>query len=193
MSKPNSAAQAQSQRVAAFDLAKWGESLRAAAFNVESGAKRLLDLALEARGLVEPDTAREKFADAFAAAIVATHHVTDEEARASKSLKNRVSDAMAVFKCEALPASLPNNLQRAADAVRKANPKPRAPRQPVAPKVQASDVNPLALLQAALEALRSQCKDNATALELVGELVDLSSDLAECLAAEATDLEEKAA
>lgn len=191
MAQSKTARNAQSA-VAKFDLAAWSEALAAAALNVESGAKQLLDLALAARGKVEADTAREKFGDAFAAAMAKTHNVTDEEARASKSFKNRVSDAMAVFKCENLPASLPSNLQRAADAVRKANPSSRKPRaggaaarsEPVAGEPRA-----LAMLENALNVLKAQCGGNATALSLIGELVDLTADLAEVLAAEAGDSE----
>lgn len=175
--------------VAKFDLAAWSADLAAAALNVESGAKQLLDLALAARGKVEPDTAREKFGDAFASAMAKTHNVTDEEARASKSFKNRVSDAMAVFKCETLPASLPSNLQRAADAVRKANPSKRKPRAGGKPPKEDNvvSVGPLGMLELALAQLKVKCGDNAAALEIVGELVDLAADLADALATEAAD------
>lgn len=178
--------------VAKFDIAQWSADLAAAALNVESGAKQLLDLALAARGKVEPDTAREKFGDAFASAMAKTHNVTDEEARASKSFKNRVSDAMAVFKCETLPASLPSNLQRAADAVRKANPSSRKPRAGgEAPKEDnVVSVGPLGMLELALAQLKIKCGDNATALEIVAELTDLASDLADVLAAETADSDE---
>lgn len=188
MAKSNTARNAQSA-VAKFDLAAWSEALAAAALNVESGAKQLLDLALAARGKVEPDTAREKFGDAFASAMAKTHNVTDEEARASKSFKNRVSDAMAVFKCETLPASLPSNLQRAADAVRKANPSKRKPRAGGKPPKEDNvvSVGPLGMLELALAQLKIKCGDNAAALEIVGELVDLAADLADALAADAAD------
>ena len=49
MAKSKSARIAQSA-VAKFDLAAWSADLAAAALNVESGAKQLLDLALTARG-----------------------------------------------------------------------------------------------------------------------------------------------
>ncbi len=188
MSKSKTARNTQSA-VAKFDLAAWSADLAAAALNVESGAKQLLDLALAARGKVEADTAREKFGDAFAAAMAKTHNVTDEEARASKSFKNRVSDAMAVFKCETLPASLPSNLQRAADAVRKANPPGRKPRAGgKAPKEDnVVSAGPLGMLALALAQLKIKCGDNAAALEIVGELVDLAADLADALAADDAD------
>ena len=188
MAKSKSAHIAQSA-VVKFDLAAWSADLAAAALNVESGAKQLLDLALAARGKVEPDTAREKFGDAFASAMAKTHNVTDEEARASKSFKNRVSDAMAVFKCETLPASLPSNLQRAADAVRKANPSKRKPRAGGKPPKEDNvvSVGPLGMLELALAQLKVKCGDNAAALEIVAELVDLAGDLADALAADAAD------
>jgi hypothetical protein len=192
MSKSNArnAAKTQTAAVTAFNVAQWRTDLTSAATQFASGAKQLLTLAIAARGLVEEDTAREAFKDAFAAALSVTMGVTDEEARSSKSLANRVSDAMAVFKCETLPAILPQNLQQAADTVRKANPnkKARAPRAGGKPEavatVDAKHVNPLALLESALAALKLQAGDNQTALELVGELVDLAQDLAQVLAAE---------
>lgn len=192
MSKAKSATARAAAAVVKFDIAQWSADLAVAALNVESGAKQLLDLALAARGKVEPDTAREKFGDAFAAAMAKTHNVTDEEARASKSFKNRVSDAMAVFKCEALPASLPGNLQRAADAVRKANPSGRKPRAGgKAPKEDnVVSVGPLGMLDLALAQLKVKCGDNAAALEIVGELVDLAQDLADALGAPIADSEE---
>lgn len=188
MAKSKSARVAQSAAVK-FDLAAWSADLATAALNVESGAKQLLDLALAARGKVEPDTAREKFGDAFASAMAKTHNVTDEEARASKSFKNRVSDAMAVFKCETLPASLPNNLQRAADAVRKANPSKRKPRAGGKPPKEDNvvSVGPLGMLELALAQLKVKCGDNAAALAIVAELVDLAGDLADALAADAEE------
>lgn len=200
MSKSNArnAAKTQAAAVQSFNVAQWRTDLTAAATQFASGAKQLLTLAIAARGLVEEDTAREAFKDAFAAALSVTMGVTDEEARSSKSLANRVSDAMAIFKCETLPAILPQNLQQAADTVRKANPnkKARAPRaggnpEAVAASVDAKHVNPLALLESALAALKLQAGSNQTALELVGELVDLAADLAEVLAAQGE--EEKAA
>lgn len=190
MSRSKTARNAQSA-VVEFDIAQWSADLAAAALNVESGAKQLLDLALAARGKVEPDTAREKFGDAFASAMAKTHNVTDEEARASKSFKNRVSDAMAVFKCETLPTSLPGNLQRAADAVRKANPSGRKPRAGgKASKKDVVSVGPLGMLELALAQLKVKCGDNAVALEIVAELVDLTGDLAEALGAPVADSEE---
>lgn len=172
-----------SNAVAAFDIAAWRVDLDAAALNFVSAGKAMLDLMLAARGKVEHDTAREALQHAFGQAYAATYGATFEEAIKTKSVMNRVSDGMAIFKAEKLPDSLPGQLQSAAAACRKANPSSkRKPRQPVAPKVEAKDVKALALLSAALEALRSEAGDNEVALELIGELVDLAGDLADALA-----------
>lgn len=174
---------AKSAAVVAFDIAAWRTDLDAAALNFVSAGKAMLDLMLAARGKVIPDTAREALQHAFGQAYAVTYGVTFEEACKAKSVMNRVSDGMAVFKAETLPASLPGQLQSAAAACRKANPSSkRKPRQPVAPKVEAKDVKALALLSAALEALRAEAGENEAALELIGELVDLAGDLADALA-----------
>lgn len=174
---------AQSAAVVAFNVAAWRTDLDAAALNFVSAGKAMLDLMLAARDKVEHDTAREALQHAFGQAYAATYGVTFEEACKSKSVMNRVSDGMAIFKAKVLPDSLPGQLQSAAAACRKANPSsPRKPRQPSAPKVDAKDVKALALLSAALEALRAEAGENEAALELIGELVDLAGDLAEALA-----------
>lgn len=174
---------AQAAAVAAFDIAAWRVDLDAAALNFVSAGKAMLDLMLAARGKVEHDTAREALQHAFGQAYASTYGVTFEEACKSKSVMNRVSDGMAIFKAKNLPDSLPGQLQSAAAACRKANPSStRRPRQPTAPKVEAKDVKALALLSAALEALRAEAGDNEAALELIGELVDLAGDLADALA-----------
>ena len=185
MARKNSNARTVATTVAAFDIAGWATRLDGAALNFVSAGKAMLDLMLEARGKVEHDTAKEKLQHAFGQAYAATYGVTFEEAVKAKSVQNRVSDGLAVLKAEVLPGSLPGNIQQAAAACRKANPSGRksSPRQPVA-KVAAADVNPLALLEAALEALRKQAADNQPALELIGELVDLAGDLATALAGE---------
>lgn len=189
MTKKSAAAQrAQAAAVAKFDLAGWSNDLRAAALNLESGAKRLLDLALAARGVVELDTAREKFQDAFAAALVETHGVTDEEARKSKSFANRVSDAMAILKAAKLPDSMPNNLQRAADAVRKANRDPNKTRKPraggkVGEKANAVE-KALGMLDNALLQLVAACADNSDAVDMVADLKDMANDLRAALLGE---------
>ena len=198
MTKKSAAAQrAQAAAVAKFDLAGWSNDLRAAALNLESGAKRLLDLALAARGVVELDTAREKFQDAFAAALVETHGVTDEEARKSKSFANRVSDAMAILKAAKLPGSMPNNLQRAADAVRKANRDPNKTRKPRAGGKAAVELSPLQAaflaLEKAMADIVTACDGNDRAVDLMGDLKDLANDLREALLGEGEALQDDAA
>ena len=178
-----------------FDIAAWATKLVAAATAFESGAKQLLTLALEARGKVEEDTAREKFQDAFAAALVATYAITDEEARKSKSCMNRVSDAMAVFKATELPASLPGNLQRAADAVRKAKRQAagqqRTPRQGANPSEGEHDdvpadprVTALGMVHNGLNQLR-HAVDDAGVLNLISDLADLLDAVEEALGVQA--------
>lgn len=191
MSKVKSAAaaqRAQAAAVAKFDLAAWAAELNAAALGFESGAKRLLELALAARGKVEHDTAREKFQDAFAAALAMTHGVTDEEARKSKSFANRVSDAMAILKAAKLPDSMPNNLQRAADAVRKANRDPNKTRAPRAGGKGAEKANAvetaLGMLDNALLQLVTACADNAAAEDVLASMKDFAFDLRQALMGE---------
>lgn len=179
---------AQAAAVAAFDIAAWRTELDAAALSFTSAGKAMLDLMLAARGKVLHDTAREALQHAFGQAYAATYGVTFEEACKAKSVMNRVSDGMAVFKAETLPASLPGQLQSAAAACRKANPSSkRKPRQPVAVKVEAKEVGALALLSAALEALRVEAGENEAALELIGEVVDLVGDIADALASPEQD------
>lgn len=189
MTKKSAAAQrAQSAAVAKFDIAAWAADLNDAALNFESGAKRLLDLALAARGKVELDTAREKFQDAFAAALVEVHGVTDEEARKSKSFANRVSDAMAILKAVKLPGTMPNNLQRAADAVRKENRDPSKTRKPRAggkPEPKADPIETaLGMLDNALLQLVAACADNSDAVDMVADLKDMAADLRQALMGE---------
>ena len=176
--------------VKSFDLAAWSARLDASALQFTSAAHAMLNLMLEGRGLVEPDTAREKLVHAFASAFCAVNPgVTFEAACKAKSVLNRVSDALCVLKAETLPASLPNNLQQAAAAVRKANPSSRKPRQPSGDKAPVGDVDALVALRAAIEQLRSQATDNAPALELIGELADLAEDVASALAGDADVIE----
>ena len=194
MSKVKSAAatqRAQAAAIAKFDLAAWAAELNAAALGFESGAKRLLELALAARGKVEHDTAREKFQDAFAAALVVTHGVTDEEVRKSKSFANRVSDAMTILKAAKLPDSMPNNLQRAADAVRKENRDPSKTRKPRAPRAggkgaeKANAVETaLGMLDNALLQLVTACADNADAEDVLASMKDFAFDLRRALLGE---------
>ena len=186
--KSAAAKRVQSAAVAKFDLAAWAAELNAAALGFESGAKRLLELALAARGKVEHDTAREKFQDAFAAALVVTHGVTDEEARKSKSFANRVSDAMAILKAAKLPGTMPNNLQRAADAVRKENRDPNKTRKPRAGGKAAPEADPiqtaLDMLDNALLQLVTACADNAAAEDVLASMKDFAFDLRQALLGE---------
>lgn len=191
--KASKNAQAVNTSVAQFSIEAWRTRLDSAALTFVSAGKAMLDLMLEARGKVELDTGREALQHAFGQAYAATYNVPFEDALKAKSVQNRVSDGMAVLKAEILPGSLPGNIQQAADACRKANPKAgRAPRQPKAPaaKVDAKDVNPLALLNAALEALRSQAGDNSVCLSLISDMVDLAQDLANELQAQANEASE---
>lgn len=184
-----SSARNNSQTVAAFSIEAWRANLDSAALAFVSSGHRMLGLMLEARGKIELDTGREALQHAFGQAYAATYNVTFEEALKAKSVMNRVSDGMAVLKADKLPDSLPGNIQQAADACRKANPKAgRKPRQPVAKPatVEAKDVNPLALLEAALEALREQASDNSVALSLISDMVDMAQELSDELAAQAS-------
>lgn len=198
MTKKSAAAQrAQSAAVAKFDLAAWAAELNAAALGFESGAKRLLELALAARGKVEHDTAREKFQDAFAAALAVTHGVTNEEARKSKSFANRVSDAMAILKAAKLPGTMPNNLQRAADAVRKENRDPNKTRKPRAggkPEPKADPIETaLGMLDNALLQLVTACADNPAAEDVLASMKDFAFDLRQALLSEDEALQDDAA
>lgn len=178
--------QAQHAAVSKFQIEAWRTALDASALQGISAGKAMLDLMLEARGKVDEDVAREALSFAFGQAYATTYDVPFAEAVKAKSVMNRVSDGMAILKAVELPASLPGNIQRAADACRKANREAgRSPRQPKAPTVAAKDVNSLALLKAALEALRQEAEGNAVALSLVADLVDMATELADVLAAEA--------
>lgn len=187
MSKSTRKTVATATAVVKFDIQAWREAVNESALVYTTAGVTMLNLMIEARGKLELDTAREILQGAFGGAYAQTFGVTFDEACKAKTVMNRVSDGMAILKAEKLPESLPGNIQRAADAVRKANPsgKTRKPRQPVAPKVDAGDVNPLALLQAALEALRKQVGDNEDALELITSMVDDAAELASVLLAEA--------
>ncbi len=168
-----SAAAAQSTTVEQFNVAQWRLDLTAAFSGLASAATRVLHVVLEGRGKVDPDTAREAITEALIAAGMV---------EGSPSLKNRVSEAMAVFKAETLPAELPANLQHAAKAVRAASGIKRAPRQgatTTAPK--AGDPAPLVALSKAIEQIRAMDGLSPRALELVGELADLAGDLADAV------------
>lgn len=103
-----------------FNVTAWRTALTNAAVSEGSSAKKLLDLALAARGVVDLDTAREAFSDAYAASWAALHaDVALEAAKVLPGVRNRVSEAMAVLKAVELPSPMPANLSRAADACRK--------------------------------------------------------------------------
>lgn len=186
-----------------FSVTEWRNTLDTNALQMASAGKQVLDAVLEGRGKVEPDTAREAIWYAFANAHAVASGLTFEEATKCKSVANRVSDAMCIFKCEELPASMPNHLQGAAKACRVANAKPRVPRQPVAkasndPKsvVDSEDLDTgnssslsakdqtLSILENALKALRSQCGKNQEAKSLVDELLELAESLSAVLSHE---------
>lgn len=194
----------QARQLAAFAVTEWRVSLEVCAVDVVGASKRMLDLMLAARGKVEFDTAKEAVSHAFAKAYAHTAGISFEDALKAKSVRNRVSDALAVFKAVELPALMPANLQHAASECRKANPgKPRAPRTPSGSTaggeeglglvdageqedIQAANLpvakpSALDLLAAALEALRNECGDNADALDVVADMADLLNTLSEAL------------
>lgn len=195
----------QARQLAAFPVTEWRTNVEACAADVVNASKRMLDLMLSARGKVEFDTAKEAVSHAFATAYAAASGMSFEDALKAKSVRNRVSDALAVFKAVELPALMPANLQHAAAECRKVNPgKPRAPRTPSGstagdepglglsddgensetnnesstPKAKQSATE---LLAAALEALRNECGDNSDALEIVADMSDLLNSLSEAL------------
>jgi len=179
-------------------VSAWRLALTEAAIVEGSSAKQLLNLALAARGLVEVDTAREAFQDAYAAAYVkASPEVTDEQARILPTVRNRVSEAMAVFKAAVLPDPMPNNLSRAADACRKLNAKPKPEildqedggdgqedgeglGQGVGSKAKPED-EALTVVFLALESLQRQAVNNKPALEALSAMLDLAQALSEAL------------
>lgn len=185
--------------VTKFNIAEWRSDLCAAALAFDSAAKTLLGLAIAARGKVDADVAKEAFQEAFGAAFAATRGVTFEEALKAKTVQNRVSDALAVFKAEKLPGSMPDQLQAAAKACRQANPK--ASRQPraggKAPKQDADPVTvALAMIRNGVEQLRHAVGDSAEGLELVASLADLLEETADALGEPVTvegEIEEQAA
>lgn len=182
-----SQARALSQSVVKFSIAEWREELCAAALQFDGAAVRLLKLALSARGKVDNDVAKEAFQQAFGGAFASTRGVTFEEAVKSKTVQNRVSDALAVFKAKNLPGSMPDQLQAAAKACREANPKPRrAPRAGGKPEKDPITVA-LEMTHNGLEQLRHAVGDDAEALAAIAGLTDLLASLENALTGEATD------
>jgi hypothetical protein len=162
-----------------FNVPAWREELVGAACQMITGATAMLRLVVSARGLVEADTVRESLQDAFAQAYCATNDgIEYEAALKAPSVRNRVSEGMAVFNCEELPADMQNNIQHAASACRAAKAGKRAPKTPKAPAQEGTPASPLALLQLAIDGLTKQAGDNATLLSLLGDLKDLAHDIA---------------
>lgn len=182
-----SQARNQAQAISKFSVVEWREELCAAALQFDGAAGRLLKLALSARGKVDNDVAKEAFQEAFGGSFAATRGVTYEEAIKSKTVQNRVSDALAVFKAEKLPGSMPDQLQAAAKACREANPKAkRAPRAGGKPEKDALTVA-LEMTHNGLEQLRHAVGDDAEALAAVASLTDLLASLEEALTGASTD------
>lgn len=176
-----------------IDMAELRAGLVASALQMVSGATAMLGLVVKARGLVDPDTMREALQDAFGQAYVANNPgVEYESALKTSTVRNRVSEGMAVFNAETLPDDMPNNIQHAAAAVRKAKAKPRPPKTPDGEtgkgKAEGIKASPLALLQLAIDGLLGQAGDNATLLSLLGDLKDLAADIAGELSAPTGDI-----
>ena len=182
-------------KAAKFSVAEWRGNVEAAALDYATAGVRLLALILEARkAKVDPDAARETVHHAFAAAYASLNGLEFEAALKAPSVRNRVSEAMAVFNCEELPDSLPNNIQHAASACRAAKrgarqtTGPKADKPAKAAKAEGIKASPLALLQLALDGLKAECGENRAALELVAELQDLAADLVQAMKGEAGDV-----
>lgn len=182
-----------------FSIAEWRNDLCSAALDFDSAGMRLLALAIAARNIVDPDVAREAFQEAFGRAFAATRKLSFEEALKAKTVQNRVSDAMAVFKAEHLPNSMPDQLQAAAKACRQANPTARrTPRAGGNGQEQAADpvAVALAMIRNGVEQLRHAVGDSAEGLELVASLADLLEETADALGEPVTiegEAEERAA
>lgn len=173
-------------KAAQFSVAEWRSNVETAALDYATAGVRLLALILEARkAKVDPEAARETVHHAFAAAYASLNKIDFEAALKAPSVRNRVSEAMAVFNCEELPDSLPNNIQHAASACRAAK---RGARQTTGPKAdkpakaEGIKASPMALLQLAIDGLKVEAGDNEEALDLLASLVDLAADIAQALA-----------
>lgn len=188
--KPAKAALKAVDPVARFSIQAWRADLITAAKAESSASTKLLELALAARGIVEKDTAREAFQDAYVAAhLLENPDVTDEQARSLASVRNRVSEAMAVFKAVVLPDPMPKNLSRAADACRKMNAKPKVAEEKVAKateeeeqedeflNVAKAEQDPMEVVMAGLEALQRKAVNKPEALAAISAMMDLASDV----------------
>lgn len=191
MAKSSAARNAQAPKtVENFSILEWRASLVAAALSAETAGKSLMLLALAARGKVDKDVAREAFTEAFGQAYASVRGFTFEEASKSPSVRNRVSDAMAIYGCVTLPGAMPDQLQAAAKACREANPK--AARKPraggSASKVEANPVEEgLGQLEGALARLAEACEGNDAAIDALGSLKDFAAALREALLGEDDD------
>lgn len=195
--KPSAVA-AENKALELFSVSKWRTNLDTTAAELTTAGKQVLDLVLAGRDKVELDTAKEAIQHAFANAYALLNGVTFDEACKAKSVQNRVSDALCVFKAKVLPASLPSHLQGAAKACREANAKAKEPangpvsaegeggqegsegssrKSKAAKATSLEDINPVDLLDIALNHLAKQCASNEVALSLVTELKELAGDL----------------
>lgn len=170
-----------------FSVTEWRDNVETAAKDMVTASKRVLDLVLAARDHVEEETVRDALQHAFGEAYADLHGCTFAEALTAKSVKNRVSDAMAVFKAEQLPTALPSNLQHAAAECRKLNrkakeaangegqgeeePQLEGDAQPVDAVTQA-----LRMLQASLNVLKATAK-GATLASLLSDMTDLADEI----------------
>ena len=109
-----------------FSVTDWRDDVELAAKDMVTASKRVLDLVMAARSNVHEDTVRDALQHAFGEAYADLNGVPFEQALTAKSVKNRVSDGMAVFKAVNLPPVMPGNLQHAAAECRKLNKKAKA-------------------------------------------------------------------
>lgn len=173
-----------------FSVTEWRDNVETAAKDMVTASKRVLDLVLAARDHVEEETVRDALQHAFGEAYADLHGCTFAEALTAKSVKNRVSDAMAVFKAEQLPTALPSNLQHAAAECRKlnrkakeaANEEPQEGGDDVEPGLD-GDVQPvdpvtqaLRALQASINVLKATAK-GATLASLLSDMTDLAEEI----------------
>ncbi|WP_055128536.1 hypothetical protein [Pseudomonas mediterranea] len=173
-----------------FSVTEWRDNVETAAKDMVTASKRVLDLVLAARDhLIEEETVRDALQHAFGEAYADLHGCTFAEALTAKSVKNRVSDAMAVFKAEQLPTALPSNLQHAAAECRKLNRKAKpaaneegngdAEEGPgLEGDVQQVDAvaQALRMLQASLNVLKATAK-GATLTSLLEDMADLVQEI----------------
>ena len=173
-----------------FSVTEWRDNVETAAKDMVTASKRVLDLVLAAREHVEEETVRDALQHAFGEAYADLHGCTFAEALTAKSVKNRVSDAMAVFKAEQLPTALPSNLQHAAAECRKLNRKAKVAQEPAndpedgeeepgldggAQQVDAV-TQALRMLQASLNVLKATAK-GATLSSLLDDMADLVQEI----------------